>query len=592
MKKHLILGLILFINLYSFSQALFFNNYSNYLNSVIQSPDGGFIATGGGGLGLNVIKVNTNGQMVWSKLIGMDNSSNVYNTGNGIINTKDSGFAMSGGYKNNPAICKFDAKGNILWAKQYSFNARSAVSKVLQTSDGGYLLATSIFRNDSPTSFIIKTNAAGNVEWAKNYFTNRISQVTDLVKAEGNKYAFTTINSANTDLDGDTSFIVKINDKGDVIWCKNVFNTDWFVYAHNLISTNDSGFLITGHAFNNDWAGGFTAKLNRNGETKWSKATSAAAYLNAAVQTKDSNYIVYGNFLSTDSTSYYFSKINNSGIQQWSKTINSGGKGGTATNIFSLINTKDAGYFGVGWIQEDEPGVMIKLDSNFASCKPQGTYDGLFDFMNFKPATVDVADSVVMADTAIVETVSNGNITNDCQVLSVQLLSLNAIAGNNNVLLQWQTANETNSNYFDIERSADSKLFTSIGDIKALNTSKANYSFTDKIPLENYNYYRLKQVDKDGTYMYSTIASANFTSQANFALFPNPASNNVNITFPSSAKIAMIELYDMNGKNILSVKIDSLSSSKQLNIEKLIPGIYCIVLSGDKFKQTLRLIKN
>ena len=92
--------------------------------------------------------------------------------------------------------------------------------------------------------------------------------------------------------------------------------------------------------------------------------------------------------------------------------------------------------------------------------------------------------------------------------LPIELDNFTAKTDNNNVVLKWQTTNEINSSYFDIERSDDGQFFFSIGKVNATGNSTlpVSYSFTDS-KLTNNNgsqiFYRLKLVDKDGATKYS-----------------------------------------------------------------------------------------
>ncbi|MCY7292405.1 MAG: hypothetical protein LH615_09510, partial [Ferruginibacter sp.] len=76
--------------------------------------------------------------------------------------------------------------------------------------------------------------------------------------------------------------------------------------------------------------------------------------------------------------------------------------------------------------------------------------------------------------------------------------------GNNAAVVQWRTGSETNTAYFDVERSADAVNFEFTGKVFASgNASGMSYSFTDYHPLKGINYYRLKQVDKNNRFVYT-----------------------------------------------------------------------------------------
>ncbi len=178
-------------------------------------------------------------------------------------------------------------------------------------------------------------------------------------------------------------------------------------------------------------------------------------------------------------------------------------------------------------------------------------------------------------------------------ILPVKLLSFSAQKETTTTLLQWQTADEINNDHFSIERSADSKLFTSIGNKPATNNAlRSNYSFVDNAPLNGINYYRLKQVDKDGKFSYSKIVSVDFSNNASiFAIYPNPANNVINVMLPSINSKSDITLFDVNGKKILHEEIALNITSNQINIGKLPAGVYNVVLVQDYKCKSLKLVK-
>lgn len=92
-------------------------------------------------------------------------------------------------------------------------------------------------------------------------------------------------------------------------------------------------------------------------------------------------------------------------------------------------------------------------------------------------------------------------------VLPVKLTSFTATPQNNSSLLQWSTAQETNSSHFEVQRSADGAAYSTIGQVVAKGNSTAisRYSFTDPNPIAGRNYYRLKIVDNKGAVNYSAI---------------------------------------------------------------------------------------
>ena len=183
--------------------------------------------------------------------------------------------------------------------------------------------------------------------------------------------------------------------------------------------------------------------------------------------------------------------------------------------------------------------------------------------------------------------------TVNISTLPVSLISFTTQKQNNSSLLQWQTSNEINNNYFDIERSLNSKIFSSIGTKQGLhNDGINNYSFIDKAPLKGINYYRLKQVDKDGKYTYSGIASVEFLNDGSgFAVAPNPADNIINVIIPSSNSISEIIIYNIVGKKLLHEQIAANITSKQINISQISSSVYNVVLIQNGKREMMKLVK-
>ncbi len=107
------------------------------------------------------------------------------------------------------------------------------------------------------------------------------------------------------------------------------------------------------------------------------------------------------------------------------------------------------------------------------------------------------------------------------------------------VKLNWQTQSEENSDYFEIERSQNESEFESIGRVFSAGNSieVIDYEFEDRLPILNqFSYYRLKQVDLDGRITFSNVKSVKVDREGTLSIFPNPIKNNqtLNITYPNN----------------------------------------------------------
>jgi hypothetical protein len=176
--------------------------------------------------------------------------------------------------------------------------------------------------------------------------------------------------------------------------------------------------------------------------------------------------------------------------------------------------------------------------------------------------------------------------------LPVKLANFAATLLDNQVQLNWQTAQEQNSSHFEIERSADGRNFDMIGQVNALGNSStlANYNHNDKLnasiaALTNI-YYRLKSVDVDGTFSYSKIISIHLKkTYESLLLYPNPAKDDVNVQayFSVDAKAAL-QVIDIFGKVVLQKDIHVLKgrNSFQVDVSLLKSGLYHLKINENE----------
>jgi len=184
----------------------------------------------------------------------------------------------------------------------------------------------------------------------------------------------------------------------------------------------------------------------------------------------------------------------------------------------------------------------------------------------------------------------NNCFNNLCQ-LPVEFLSFTGEERDCATHLNWQTATETNSHFFVIERSANGINYAEIGRLTAAGNSQSlvNYDFTDNNP-NIQNYYRLKQVDLDGTYEYSEVIRINTTCFDGTVsdildIYPNPVSSagqiNMNI-FSKANQSANITILNVEGKNLLTKQINIIEGINALHysVSELPAGTYFIRLEG------------
>jgi hypothetical protein len=165
-------------------------------------------------------------------------------------------------------------------------------------------------------------------------------------------------------------------------------------------------------------------------------------------------------------------------------------------------------------------------------------------------------------------------------ILPVTFTSFNTIKTSySSVKLNWSTSEERNSSHFIIQRSEDGINWTDAGKVNAAgNTSLTSlYSFNDSRLRSAYYYYRLKEVDLDGTTQYSHISTVDLSSENIIVeIYPNPVKGGDKLNITSCEKIESGELYDMTGKLIRSFNLSSGEKEFSLETENLNKGIYLV----------------
>ena len=213
-------------------------------------------------------------------------------------------------------------------------------------------------------------------------------------------------------------------------------------------------------------------------------------------------------------------------------------------------------------------------------------------------ASADATDSTCIANfgagfSKLEYSTNNCNLVDGCDdPLPVELIDFKALRADKKevgVVLEWQTATETNNHGFEIERSSFGDHWEYIGfvDGNGTTTEINTYSWTDDSPTQGINYYRLKQIDTDGVFTYSDVVSVEITSDnASVKLFPNPVGE---ILFLNSG-LGKAMLYNSLGQQIGCYDLQA--GTSQINVASLASGIYILEVKLESNSLvTLRFVK-
>ncbi len=276
-------------------------------NSLIQTSDGGYViagATNSFGAGyadVYVVKLDANGNLQWTKTIGGPGNE----IGKSLIQTSDGGYAIAGETYSFGAggkdvyVVKLDTHGNLQWTKTIGGKGWEAGSSLIQTSDGGYAIAgyTSSFGAGQLDVYVVKLDVNGNLQWTKTIGGAGEEIGTSLIQTSDGSYAIAgatrSFGAGGTDV-----YVVKLDANGNLQWTKTIGGKKEDL-GNSLIQTSDGGYAIAGVTNSFDPGGGdvYVVKLDANGDLQWTKTISAKdknLIKSSIIQTSDGSYVIAG----------------------------------------------------------------------------------------------------------------------------------------------------------------------------------------------------------------------------------------------------------------------------------------------------------
>lgn len=268
---------------------------------------------------------------------------------------------------------------------------------------------------------------------------------------------------------------------------------------------------------------------------------------------------------------------------------------GTTFNIASIEPTTRLYYdFGTGPVPLDVTGGPVTIP-NFDVTKlviygavGSGTGTNLIGF------TYSITDKAGATSTAVAYTIQTE------APMPVTLIRFDARLEGQTVNLTWATSTEENSKGFEVERSNNASDWSKIGFVasKSLETgssSKLDYIFTDTAPLKGNSYYRLKMIDNDGTYTFSSIRSLEFRPQASvISIYPNPAIDILYLKDEAGADLLKnareISIVNVQGNRVYKSESPA-SLTRGVSIKGLQRGMYVLQITlSDGTMRTQRIV--
>ena len=590
---------------------------AGYFSGTVDFDPSGSTAdlTSNGDTDIFLAKYDASGNYMWAIHIGgtasdegmdidTDASGNVYLTGffRGTADFDPSGatanLTSNGG--SDIFVAKYSSSGAYSWAHNFgSSTLEIGYGIVLDNSDNvyvtGYFTGTVDFNpgvvSEDRTSvgdfdlFLAKYDASGSFIWANAFGSLGVETGFGLV-TDGTNYVYVTgqyENSIDFDPGGGISTLTSSGGR-DIFFAKYDLSGN-FEWANGIGSTGfDRGFNLTVDGSGNVYViGSFegTADFDPSGGTQ--------------------------NITSNGARDAFFGKYNSSGGYEWAYNIGgtSTGDEGYSIGLDGSGNVCISGYFS-STVDFDPSGTTVNLSSNgdkdlyFAKYDNLGNYiwaAGLGGTTDDEAISIAInsSDQVVFTGffTGTVDFDFSGSTSNlassgdkdiyfsiyDNTVLPVIWRSFSAEKVKQGIELKWSTASESNNQNFVIDRSIDAINWFTIAELPSKGDSdfQQDYQYLDRNLGDlstNWLYYRIKQVDFNGTFEYSRIEGVEVGIKNDFKVFPSPAFQELTVLGRNS-KPVQIEALDLKGRVVLKRHL----VRDRLNISSLAGGIYFFKLT-------------
>ena len=231
-------------------------------------------------------------------------------------------------------------------------------------------------------------------------------------------------------------------------------------------------------------------------------------------------------------------------------------------------------------IYQEPSGTLIGFNNDFCTTRSQITWTSTFN------GTIRVLmDQGAACGSNAVNTELRVTLNS---IFAVEWLSFNATPSPRGVDLNWETATESNSDRFVIERSQDGHAFAPIGNLEAAHNSQTAkaYHFEDHSPASGTNYYRIKELTMDGSAgSISSVVEVTLPTQPGLSivgLYPNPAASRTTLQLQSDSQAPYhISLMDITGRQIRTWDFPSQIGlfDQTLALEGLEIGTYLLQVS-------------
>lgn len=464
----------------------------------------------------------------------------------------------------------------IQWQKSFGGAGQEYEHCIRQTNDGGYII---VGESVSPVGgmitnsyggydcWAVKINATGGVEWQKNFGGSGYDRANSVqLTADGGYIVVGVTSSNNNDVTGHYGgsdvWVVKFSSTGVIEWQKPLGGSSEDE-GFSIQQTTDGGYILCGYTFSTNGAvttgpGGWIVKINSIGTIQWQK--SIGNYMNCIQQTTDGGYVsagyTYGPLGNTD---YHIVKLSSSGTTVWQKYY-----GGTSSDSAEYIQqTTDGGYIVAGTSDSSNTNVtnnngsddywLLKLNNLGELVWQKALGGSTYDYGKSVQQTTDggfITCGYVNS--------SNGMVTGNHGDADYWVVKLNNLGS-----IVWQkTLGGTGTDWGrSVQQTTDGGYIVS--------GTTGSYNGDVTIQYGDRDFWVVK-LGPDN------LSINDFSNVNGVTIYPNPTKDFFKLS--TYKNIQKIELYDLNGKKILSK--DDFNEEK-ISLHNFSKGIYNLKIYMD-----------
>lgn len=467
---------------------------------------------------------------------------------------------------------------SIEWQKSLGGTGQEYGYCIKQTNDGGYIM---VGESVSPVGgmitnnygnydcWVVKLDNTGSVQWKKSLGGSGYDRGYSVQQtADGGYIVGGNTSSNNFDVTGHYGgtdcWVVKLNNSGDIEWQKPLGGSSEDE-AFSIQQTSDGGYILCGYTFSTNGAvttttGGWIVKLNSTGTIQWQKG--AGLFMNCIQQTSDGGYVAVG-YTNTNGplggNDYLIVKLNSAGAIQWQKYY-----GGTSTDMAqSIQQTTDGGYIVAGISDSSNTDVtnnngsndfwVLKLNS-LGELEWQKALGGAFYDQAYSVQQTSDEGFIACGYTNS----TNGLVTGNHGDVDYWVVKLNNLGS---VLWQKTLGGVGTDTAKSIQQTSDG------GYIVAGTTGSWDGDVTTQYGDRDFWVVKLNS---------DNLSTNDFSNVNRLTFFPNPTKDFFKLS--NYEKIQKIELYDLNGKKLIS-KNDF--EDEKISIQNFSIGIYPIKIYLD-----------